>query len=223
MCGRMTLAADRDLILSEFDLAELPTELRPRYNIAPTQPVLTVAADAGGRRRAGYMRWGLIARWAKEAAGGSRMINARAETVAVKPAFKGLISRRRCAVLADGFYEWHGAARPKTPHYFRLASGRPFALAGLWDRWQPPTGAAVVSCTVITTSANDLVAPVHDRMPVILPAAALAVWLDPAVQDAAPLQSLLQPLPAELMRAHIVSTRVNSPAHDDPTCIQPLS
>ncbi|HEX7119301.1 MAG TPA: SOS response-associated peptidase [Longimicrobiales bacterium] len=219
MCGRYTMASPEEWIREEFDLFELPPDYRPRYNIAPSQDVLAIVR-AGDGLRAGWLRWGLVPFWAKDAAIGSRMINARAETVATKPAFRDAFRRRRCLIVADGFYEWQKAGAARVPMWIHRASRRPFAFAGLWDRWQPPDGEPVVSCTIVTTGANDALRSIHERMPVILPPAARATWLDPAAEPDA-LAALLRPYAGDDLEAHAVSTLVNSPKNDIPECIAP--
>ena len=166
MCGRYTLSTAPDLVKQHFNLSEIPGELHPRYNISPSQ--LVAAVPNGAERRAEMFRWGLIPSWAKDPAIGNKLINARGETVAAKPSFRSAFRKRRCLILADGFYEWKGKARLKVPMRIRLTSKEPFAFAGLWETWQPPEGDLVRSCTIITTTPNDLMAPIHDRMPVIL-------------------------------------------------------
>lgn len=173
-------------------------------------------------RQARLLRRGLIPMWAEGPAVGARMINARAATVATKPAFRQAFRERRGLVLADGFYEWQKPAPRKQPFSIRLRDGQPFAFAGLWERWSPPEGQPVDSCTLLTTGANDLIRPLHLRMPVILAPAGYDLWLDPSPHEVEHLQSLLQPYPAEEMIAYPVSTRVNSPAHDSPECITPV-
>ena len=226
MCGRFTLRAPASLIAEQFSLFET-AEFHARYNIAPTQEVAAVrvmSAETGaGRRELAWLRWGLVPGWAKDPAVGSRMINARAESVAEKPSFRTPLSRRRCLILADGFYEWQAVGQKKQPYFIRLVDDRPFALAGLWERWEGPDHRLVESCTIITTEANALMRPIHDRMPVILPPECLDRWLDPALRDAAAVTPLLRPYPAEDMIAGPVSTYVNSPAHDDPRCIEPAA
>ena len=223
MCGRFTLILDPDELREELELGEMPPDLTPRYNIAPTQPV-AVATDPLSRD-VRLFRWGLIPSWAKDAAIGARLINARSETLAGKPAFRRPFARQRCLILATGFYEWQrrdgGSPKGAQPYYFRLKDGKPFAFAGLWDVWRPRPEEEVRSATIITCPANEVVAPVHDRMPAILTGDALWAWLD---VSAAPshLQELLRPLPADLMEAYPVSSKVNSPANDDPGCIRPL-
>lgn len=221
MCGRFTLTTPAAALAEIFDLAELP-ELTPRYNIAPTQPVAVVRARAEGGRRLDMLRWGLIPGWAKEPGKGPPLINARADTVAEKPAFRSAFKLRRCLLPADGFFEWRTVDGKKMPVHFKLANGEPFAFAGLWEHWQGPDGRVIESCSLLTTSPNDVVAPVHDRMPVILPREAHAMWLDPALRDPAALQPLLGPYTACAMEAHAVSPRLNSPANDDPELLRPL-
>ncbi|MCU0491165.1 MAG: SOS response-associated peptidase [Chloroflexaceae bacterium] len=220
MCGRFTLHTSGAAVARQFELAEVP-ELAPRYNIAPTQDVPVVRAAEPGRALH-MLRWGLIPSWAKDASIGVKMINARAETLAEKPAFRTALARRRCLVLADGFYEWQGSAGKKQPFYFHMDDSQPFAFAGLWERWRGPNDAVVESCTIITTEANELLRTVHDRMPVILPPESYALWLDPAMHDAGPLLNLLQPFPAEEMASQPVSPLVNRVTNDGPECIAPL-
>jgi putative SOS response-associated peptidase YedK len=222
MCGRFTLSVPAETLRDYFDLRQLP-EMPPRYNIAPTQPVAIVrpAADCVGRAL-DMVRWGLIPAWADDPGIGARMINARAETVAEKPAFRAAFRQRRCLVPADGFYEWQKVGTRKQPHHIRLKNGGPFAIAGLWEHWRSTDGEVIESCTLITTEANDLLQPIHDRMPVILPPGAFDLWLDPAVADTRPLTWLLCPFPAEEMATYPVSPRVNTPANDGPDLIAPL-
>jgi putative SOS response-associated peptidase YedK len=223
MCGRYTLLASPEALREEFGLAEVP-DLSPRYNIAPTQQLAAVRRVAGQERRElVLLRWGLIPPWASDCSAGNRLLNARAETVADKPSFGPALRCRRCLVLADGFFEWQSLKGKKQPYYFRLRDGRPFAFAGLWERWSRGEHGPVESCTLITTEANDLVRPLHERMPVILPPDAWEVWLDPAVQLPERLQPLLRPYRAEEMVAYPVSMRVNSPHNDDARCIQSVA
>ncbi len=219
MCGRYTLASPEEWIREEFGDLELPPDRRSRYNIAPSQDVLAIVRGEAGPRAA-RMRWGLIPFWAKDPAIGQHMINARAETVATKPAFRDAFRRRRCLIVADGFYEWHRAGAAKVPMWIHRASRRPLAFAGLWDCWRPPAGEPVVSCTIVTTAANDALRPIYERMPAILPPAARGVWLDPAA-DGDALAAVLRPYAADDLEAHAVSTLVNSPRNDVPECIAP--
>ncbi len=218
MCGRFTIKAKTEQ-LHEAVRGLTITEWRgPRYNVAPTQPVPTVRNLEG--RRVEWLRWGLVPAWAKDASIGSRLINARAETLAVKPAFRAALATRRCVVLADGFYEWAAAGARKQPYFFQRPGGRPFALAGLWESWRPPAGDELHTCTLITTAANAVVAPVHDRMPVLLDPDAAERWLAPG--DPAPLLELLRPWPDRDLETYPVSLLVNRPAVDDARCVEPL-
>lgn len=219
MCGRYTLATNTQKLAESFSGFEVPAELPPRYNVAPTQPIAVVANN--GQHKVEFFQWGLIPSWAKDPKIGNQMINARAETLGEKPAFRNAYKRRRCLVLADGFYEWKKEGDgAKTPMYIRLASGDPFAFAGLWEMWQTAED-TILSCTIITTDPNDLMAQIHNRMPVILPPDVYEQWLDPAERSPDQLQGLLQPYPAELMTAYPVSKMVNSPKNDSSALIEP--
>ncbi len=223
MCGRFPLSPFAADLVQQFNLTGL-LAWRPRYNIAPTQEVLTVLQPPETtEQRARFLRWGLVPPWAEGPAVGSRMINARAETVATKPAFRRAFQERRCLILADGFYEWQKQEDRKQPFYIHLRDGRPFAFAGLWERWAPSDGQPLDSCTILTTVANQLVAPLHVRMPVILSPANRETWLDPRGQDVERMQAILRPYPAEEMEAYPVSPRVNSAAFDSPECMQPVA
>jgi putative SOS response-associated peptidase YedK len=219
MCGRFTLTTNLGTIAKRFGVARFLEEVGARYNIAPTQTVIVVNDD--GTRFLTEMRWGLIPSWAKDPAIGNRMINARAETVATKPAFRVALRKRRCLIPADGFYEWQQQGRRKQPVYITLKAREPFSFAGLWETWTAPDGEAIKTCTIITTEANALLKSIHDRMPVILTRDAERVWLDPTVQDPARLLPLLVPYPADEMETYPVSTKVNNPAHDGPECVSP--
>jgi len=218
MCGRFTLSQPAEAIASTFQVTTVP-ELAPRYNIAPTQLVPTILSE-GDCRQFQMLRWGLIPSWAKDASMGAKLINARAETVAEKPAFRSAFRRRRCLVVADGFYEWQPQKGKKQPFYFRLQDGQPFAFAGLWETWQAPEGEKIDSCTLLTTTANSLLRSVHDRMPVILKPEDYNQWLDPQIQEPEQLEPLLQPYSPEAMVAYPVSTKVNNPTNDSPECIE---
>jgi putative SOS response-associated peptidase YedK len=223
MCGRFTLFVDPKDLMEAFPGFATPVEWTPRYNIAPSQPVAAIANN--GQNKIEFFRWGLIPSWAKDPKIGNRMINARAETVAEKPSFRAAYRRRRCLVLADGFYEWRKepGQRAKTPMYIRLKSGEPFAFAGLWETWRSPDDQTVLSCNIITTTPNALVERIHNRMPVILEPQAYALWLDPAEQSPERLGVWLKPYPAAQMTAYPVSRLVNSPSNDSPDCIAPLN
>ncbi len=222
MCGRFTLTSNRKELAETFADFELPAELSPRYNVAPSQPVAAVANT--GQNKVEFFQWGLIPSWAKDPKIGNRMINARSETLAEKPSFRNAYKRRRCLVLADGFYEWRQEAgsKKKTPIYIQLASGEPFAFAGLWELWQSPDGSTIPSCTIITTRPNELVAPIHNRMPVILPQTIYERWLNPAELPSDQLDGLLKPYPAAEMTTYPVSTLVNNPRNDSPQCVAPV-
>ena len=220
MCGRFSLSQEASAIAELFDLAEVPN-LEPGYNIAPTQLVSTVLRTPHDRQLR-MLRWGLIPAWAKDPAIGARMINARSETVTEKPSFRTAFRHRRCLVVADGFYEWQRQERKKQPFYFRLQDQQAFAFAGLWEHWKAPDDEVIESCTILTTEANELLRPIHDRMPVILDRKDYDLWLDPAVQNHEPLQHLLHPYQAEAMMSYPVSTKVNNPTHNTPECINSL-
>jgi putative SOS response-associated peptidase YedK len=222
VCGRFTLASPGETIAELFALDDVPRP-KPRYNIAPTQPVTVVRLGLGERRELVEMRWGLVPSWAKDAGVGARMINARCETAAEKPAFRAALRRRRCLVAADGFFEWARAGNRKQPYHVRMADGRPFAFAGLWEMWSPPGGQALETCTILTTEPNDVVRPLHDRMPVIVDRADHAAWLDPATVDPSRLATLLRPYAGGDMVAYPVAPRVNDPGIDDSGCIARLA
>ena len=223
MCGRFSLTElDPTVIREAFSVPDVP-DLSPRYNIAPTQPVATVVRDAeSGVNRIAVMRWGLVPHWAKDPTIGSRMINARAESVAEKPAFRSALRYRRCLIVADGFYEWQAQnGGPKQPMFIALQDRQPFGFAGLWERWtEPESGEVLTTCTIITTEPNELMVSIHNRMPVILPREAYGEWLDPAQTDSKRVTPLLKPFPADLMIAWPVSRRVNNTANDDARLIE---
>ncbi|BAZ54242.1 hypothetical protein NIES4103_69270 (plasmid) [Nostoc sp. NIES-4103] len=223
MCGRFTLNQPATVLAQVFGV-QLVADLAPQYNIAPTQMVATVLHNPhSDQREFQYLRWGLIPSWAKDPGMGAKLINARAETVAEKPAFRSAFKRQRCLVLADGFYEWQRQQGKKQPFYFRLQDGQPFGFAGLWSKWRSPAQEEIVSCTILTTAANELLQPIHDRMPVIISRQDYNLWLDTQVQTPEALQQLLLPYAAEAMRAYPVSTLVNNSQHNSPECIIPLS
>jgi putative SOS response-associated peptidase YedK len=223
MCGRFALTLDPADLQDAFPEFTFPGGLIPRYNIAPSQPILALPND--GTHTAGFFVWGLIPSWAKDPSIGGRLINARAETLAEKPAFRAAYKYHRCLIFADGFYEWQArpGAKTKLPHFIRLKSGMPFAFAGLWECWGSADGSEVRTAAIITTEPNALVAPIHNRMPVILSRADYTQWLDPAPQTPERLQSLLVPFPAGEMEARPVSALVNSPANDRPEITLPVT
>jgi putative SOS response-associated peptidase YedK len=218
MCGRFSLTQSAWAIAQTFQLSDVPN-LTPRYNIAPTQPIGTILQKA--QRQFQWMQWGLIPSWAKDPSIGNKLINARAESLREKPSFRNAFKRRRCLIVADGFYEWQKIDKRKQPYYIQMHDDKPFAFAGLWDTWQPPEGEAIASCTIITTSANAIVQPIHDRMPVILSPDRYTRWLDPTLTDTQVLQDLLQPYNSDAMKATPVSSAVNNPANEKPECIAP--
>ena len=219
MCGRFVIELSPELVKATFGLAVTP-DLLPRYNVAPTQLVPVIRQGADGQRHLDLLRWGLVPTWAKEA--GEGLINARAETVDQKPSFRQAFRQRRCIIPASGFYEWQKIDKAKVPYYVRMADGVPMPFAGICEAWRSPAGEVLESCAILTTIANATVAPIHDRMPVILPPSAIACWLDPWIHDAARLTALLAPCPPEQVEAFPVSTLVNRPANDSPACIAPL-
>jgi putative SOS response-associated peptidase YedK len=219
MCGRFTLRAPAQAVEQLFPLFEL-ADVPPRYNIAPTQPVLAVRAGAEGKPEPVRLRWGLVPSWAADPSIGNRLINARSETVAGKPAFRSAFRQRRCLVLADGFYEWQQAGRQRQPFLFRLHKDRPFAFAGLWECWKKGES-PLETCTLLTTNANELLGTIHIRMPVILPHEVYDRWLDPALKDPEALQALLLPYPAQEMEGYPVATWVNNARHEGAECIVP--
>ena len=218
MCGRYSLVADISELALRFDFEGGGETRPPRFNIAPTQEVLAVTRDSGDSRNAARaMRWGLIPFWAKDPSIGNRMINARAETVDTSPAFRRAFERRRCLVVADGFYEWLKVGKERVPMRVSLSSGEPFAFAGLWETWRSPDGEPLASCTIITTTPNAVMEPVHNRMPVILPRNAEGVWLDTSgARSAAELKELLAPYVGPGLEVYEVSKLVNSPRNDTP-------
>lgn len=222
MCGRYTLKSDIEDLMEAFPGFDMPDDLTLRYNIAPTQTVPVIAND--GKNKVAHFRWGLLPAWSKSASIGNRMINARAETLATKPSFRVAYRRRRCLVLADGFYEWRKepGRKTKTPIYIQLADGRPFAFAGLWEMWQPNDAETLFTCTIITTIPNELIEPIHQRMPVILAPQDYILWLDVQERSSTELGALLKPYPALGMQAYPVSTRVNNPRFDELECVARL-
>ena len=223
MCGRYTLI-NLAAVTQAFPWIIQPIPEQPaRYNIAPTQPILAVANNRADRFE--HFHWGLIPSWSKDPSVGNRMINARAETLAEKPAFRTALRRRRCLVPADGFYEWRKdpGGKSKTPMRIQMKSGDVFAFAGLWESWHAPDGSVIPSCTLITTTPNELMAGIHDRMPVILARDDYQRWLDPTERDAGELTDLLKPYPAGEMVAAPVSRTVNNPRNDSADCIESMS
>ena len=219
MCGRYSLIAEITQLALRFEFEAGGLAQPPRYNVAPTQMVLTVGS--GDPRHASYMRWGLVPSGAGDVSAGAPMINARAETIAERPSFRTALKERRCLIPADGFYEWRRGGTSRLPVRVTLASGEPFAFAGLWETWRDTNGDLVGSCTIITTQANELLRPIHHRMPVILPRELEPLWLDDGVRDPALLGGLLLPYDSSLMDLYEVSTLVNSASNDGPELLAP--
>ena len=225
MCGRFAQTQSGVTVAQAFQLPVTP-ELEPRYNIAPSQPVAVVAQSRRtGDRTYHEKQWGLIPGWSKEASIGYKLINARSETVADKPSFRNAFQKRRCLIVADGFYEWQKALKgqDKQPYLIKLKSRSLFAFAGLWERWRSPdTEEPIFSCTILTTAANAAMAPIHHRMPVILPPAAYEPWLDPTYYNRGELEALLAPYEPDAMEAIAITTAVNNPRHDSAAVQMPV-
>ena len=223
MCGRFSQTASPEVLAQQFKITDPPL-FTPRYNIAPSQPIAAIRIDPDSATRTLVMlRWGLIPSWAKDPKIGFQCINAKAETVAEKPSFRSAFKKRRCLIVATGFYEWQAQGRTKQPMWIGLRSKCPFAFAGLWEQWRPAEGELLETCTIITTEPNDLMAPIHNRMPVILAPVSYDQWLDPTFQHIEPLKALLRPYPSEELTVYPVSTLVNNPRHDAPQCLDPIT
>jgi putative SOS response-associated peptidase YedK len=218
MCGRFAQRADPKRLAKEFKVAEVPG-VEPRYNIAPTQDILGVVESADAREMKFY-KWGLVPSWAKDKSMGARLINARSETVQEKPSFREAFKQRRCIIPADGFYEWRRTGGKKQPYFFRMEDERPFGFAGLWERWEGLGGEVIHSCTILTTGANEVLRPVHDRMPVILHPEEYSLWLEADARERESLVELLRPYPAEEMVGYPVSASINSPRNQGAELIE---
>lgn len=221
MCGRFTQAQIAELDREIFKLLEVPA-LEPKYNIAPTEDAAVIRERAEGGRSLDLLRWGLIPSWADDPSIGNRLINARAESVTQKAAFRDAFHARRCLVPVDGFYEWEKTPQGRQPYYIRVRGGEVYALAGLWEHSESRETGPIESFTIVTTDSNELVRPIHDRMPVILPQEAYDAWLDPANQDIRGLKGLLRPFPGDEMDMYPVSRYVNKPQNKDRECVQPV-
>jgi putative SOS response-associated peptidase YedK len=220
MCGRFSMFSKMQALTERFNIEEILKIPEPRYNIAPTQRIAAVVQRE--QRQLTEMRWGLVPSWAKDSKIGNRLINARAETVAGKPAFRNAFKKHRCLILADSFFEWQKIGETKTPMLIRLKTQDPFAMAGLYEYWKMKSGKILESCSIVTTAANDFMKPIHARMPVILRHENEDKWLDPDLQDTTQVMSLLQPVEEDLMEAYEVSTYVNSPKNQDSVVIRPV-
>lgn len=221
MCGRYTLTATPETIRALFRYAEQPN-FPPRYNIAPTQPIAVVRL-IDGQRHFALMRWGLLPSWVKDPKKFTLLINGRGESAAQKPAFRAAMKRRRCLIPADGFYEWKAIGSRKQPFYIRAKDGAPLAFAGLWETWTGPNGEELDTAAIVTTEANKTLAPIHDRMPVVIPPEAFDQWLDGATVDAQAASALITPAQADLFEAYEISTAVNRTANDNPKLIEPMT
>lgn len=223
MCGRYVQYTPINELAAIFDASIHVDTWRPRYNITPGSMVLACRLRDDGQRDIVALHWGLIPSWSKDRKLGFRTINARAETVADKPAFRAAFKRRRCLIPADGYYEWRATESGKQPYFFSSRDGRPFAFAGLWEQWTDrETGEQLQSCTIIVTEANQRLRSIHDRMPVVLGVDDYATWLGPESKDRERLLALLQPADPDAIEAYAVDRRVNSPANDDPSLIEPI-
>ena len=221
MCGRFEIHSTLEIIARVFGIDSITFDYQPSYNIAPSQDILLVVND--GERRLMQSRWGFVPSWSKELTAGYKMINARAESVAEKPSFREAFLHQRCLVVADGFYEWKKEGTKKRPFYIRLKSGKPIGFAGLYNVWKSPEGERICTSTIITTDANEIVQPLHDRMPVIASPDAYDLWLDPDVHDKSLLQNILKPYPSAELDVYEVTPKVNSPKNNAPENIQKVS
>lgn len=224
MCGRYRLSRRRQILEEYFHTESSEEDWEPRYNIAPTQPVPVIRQNPEEPSRSlSLMKWGLIPSWAKNSSVAANMINARSETANEKPAFRDALKLRRCLIPADGFYEWQRSGKTKQPFCFEVRGGELFAFAGLWDHWRAPDGNMLESCTILTTASNQLLADIHDRMPVILAPDDYDLWLDPGMNKTGTALDLLTPLDAHLLNSYPVSARVNTVTNDDAECAAPVS
>jgi putative SOS response-associated peptidase YedK len=226
MCGRYRLAKRKQLVEEQFNTvpeSDDEQDWKPRYNIAPTQPVPVIRQNPKETvRELSMMRWGLIPLWSKDSSGAARMINARSETAATLPAFRDAFKLRRCLIPADGFYEWEKAGKVRQPHCFEVNKGELFAFAGLWERWKNPNGEWIKTCSILTTTPNALTLAIHDRMPVILDRADYDLWLDPGMRNVDAATEMLKPYDSRIMRCYPVSSRVNNVINDDKECSAPV-
>ena len=220
MCGRFAQTKTVKEIAEEFDISQILCELQPSYNIAPTHNVAAIINY--DEKKLVTFKWGLIPHWAKDSAIGYKMINARAETIAEKPSYRYPFKKQRCLIIADGFYEWRKQVKTKIPFYLHLKSNKLFGFAGLYDVWTSPKGEKISTCTIITTEANELLQPIHHRMPVILTKENETVWLDSNLEDKQKLLPLLKPYISSKMEVYEVSNFVNSPKNNSPECVKPI-
>lgn len=224
MCGRFTLRTPAETMAALFDGLRFP-KLVPRYNICPTQSVVCVRQDEEGNNESVELRWGLVPFWAEDLKIGARMNNARSETAATKPSFRNAFKRRRCLIMADGFYEWRKEGSKKQPYYISRMDDQPFCMAGLWESWKDKSdeaAEAVETCAILTTGPNAIMEPIHDRMPVILGADRFDFWLDKDFSDREQLEKLMVPFEPDELQAFAVDSMVNRTANDSPQCIEPI-
>lgn len=219
MCYRFVRESKLVDIAREFGISEIDSEFKPSYNVAPTQTIPAVIHDS--TRRIALFRWGLIPPWAKDISIGNKMLNARAETVTVKPSFRLAFKKRRCLIPASGYYEWRKENDKKIPVYIHLKTQSVFGMAGMWEQWHSPEGDSISSCTILTIASNERLKPIHERMPVIIPKNKTDFWLDQSMKDENQLVQLLKPYDHEQMNAYDVATVINSPRNDSPDNIQP--
>ena len=221
MCGRYSVTSAPAVLRALFGYAEQP-DFPPRYNIAPTQPIAIVRL-VDGKRQFALVRWGLLPSWVKDPKSFTLLINAREESVVDKPAFRAAMKRRRCLIPADGFYEWQAAGGRKRPFYVHAKSGEPLAFAGLWETWMGPNGEKLDTAAIVTTRANKLLEPIHDRMPVVIAPEAFELWLNGDKVDAATAAALIAPAPEDLLEAYEISPAVNRTANDNPRLVEPVA
>jgi putative SOS response-associated peptidase YedK len=223
MCGRYRLSRRKQLVEEYFGAVSDEPEWEPRYNIAPTQPVVAIRQHPSEpTRNLSLIRWGLVPSWASDPSAGARMINTRSETASIKPGFRDALKLRRCLIPADGFYEWKKTGTTRQPYCFEINEGELFAFAGIWDAWSNPDGKVMETCSILTTTPNAITAAVHDRMPVILDRNDYDLWLDPGMKNVKAVSELLKPYEARGMRGYPVSTRVNAVVNDDEACSAPV-
>jgi putative SOS response-associated peptidase YedK len=222
MCGRFTMTMVEEELKKRFRIQFVEAQVTARYNVAPSQNIPVIVSDEEGNRKLTEMRWGLVPFWAKDTKIGNRMINARSETITEKNTFKRALTRRRCLIPADGFYEWKKVGKVKQPMRITLKDQKIFSMAGLWDTWKNPEGKTINSCTIITCGANSFMKDIHDRMPVILSKKAEEEWLNQKQTDPDKLKKHLAPHPSKNFQSEIVSTLVDSPGYDGPECVMPL-
>jgi putative SOS response-associated peptidase YedK len=219
MCGRYRASKRKQILAEHFNATPDDEEWSPHYNVAPTQPVPVIRQDPKEPvRHLSLLRWGLVPSWMKDSSGAARMINARSETAHTQPAFRDALKSRRCLIPADSFYEWKKTGAARQPFCFEVNDGELFAFAGLWERWKNPRGEWIKTCAILTTTANSVASPIHDRMPVILNPGDYDLWLDPGMTDSAAASELLKPFDARQMRRYPVSNRVNNVKNDDEEC-----